>query len=42
MTMVYKLAEQAERHWRSLNSSQLIALVVEGVKFVDGVIEKAA
>ena len=42
LTMVYKLAEQAERHWRSLNSSHLIALVVEGAKFVDGVIEEAA
>lgn len=42
LTMVYKLAEQAERHWRNLNSAHLIPLVIEGVKFVDGVIEEAA
>jgi hypothetical protein len=39
--MVFKLAKEAERHWRKLNSSELLAKVVEGVKFIDGVMEKA-
>jgi len=42
LTMVFKLAEQAEQHWRKLNGYHLIALVSEGVKFVDGVLAKAA
>lgn len=42
LTMVYKLAEQAEQHWRKLNGYHLICLVSEGVKFVDGVLAKAA
>lgn len=40
--MVYKLAEQAEQHWRKLNGYHLIALVSEAVKFVDGVLAKVA
>jgi len=40
--MVYKLAEQAEKHWRRLNKHQLIAFVIRGVRFVDGVMAKAA
>jgi len=42
LTMVYKLAEQAEKHWRRLNKYEFIALVVQGVQFVDGVMTKAA
>jgi putative transposase len=42
LTMVYKLAEQAEQHWRKLNGYHLICLVSEGVKFIDGVLAKAA
>lgn len=42
LTMVYKLAEQAEKHWRRLNKSELILLVIQGVEFVDGVMKKAA
>lgn len=42
LTMVYKLAEQAEKHWRRLNAHQLILTLLEGGKFVDGVLEKAA
>ena len=35
LTMVYKLAEQAEQHWRKLNGHHLVCLVSEGVKFID-------
>lgn len=42
LSMVFKLAQQAEKHWRKLNGSHLIAKVIEGVKFVDGEIQKAA
>jgi transposase-like protein len=42
LTMVYKLAEQAEKHWRRLNKHEYIALVVQGAQFVDGVLAKAA
>ncbi len=42
LTMVFKLARQAEKHWRRINGYQLIAKVIEGVKFVDGELKKAA
>jgi len=42
LTMVYKLAEQAEKHWNRLNKSELIALVIEGIEFIDGIMKKAA
>jgi len=42
LTMVFKLATQAEKHWRRLNGYQLIPKVIEGVKFTDGVMENAA
>jgi len=42
LTMVYKLAEQAEKHWRRLNKSELIILVIQGVEFVDGVMQQVA
>jgi putative transposase len=37
LMMVFKLADQAEKHWRRLNGSSRIAQVIEGVKFVDGI-----
>jgi hypothetical protein len=40
--MVYKLAEQAEKHWRRLNKHEYIALIIQGVQFVNGVMAKAA
>jgi hypothetical protein len=40
--MVFKLALEAERHWRKLNGSQILADVIQGVLFVDGVMKKAA
>jgi len=40
--MVFKLATQAERRWRKLNSVTMLAHVNRGVVFVDGVMAKAA
>ncbi len=42
LTMVFKLTDQAEKHWRRLNKPKLVLKVIEGVKFVDGVMEEAA
>lgn len=42
LTMVFKLAREAEKHWRKLNKHELVTKVIEGVKFVDGIMEKAA
>ncbi len=42
LTMVYKLVEQAEKHWRRLNKSELITLVIQGIEFVDGIMKKVA
>lgn len=42
LTMVYMLVKQAEKHWRRLNKHEYIALVVKGIKFIDGVMDKAA
>jgi transposase-like protein len=42
LTMVFKLAECAEKHWHRLNARELIAEVMEGTKFVDGIKEIAA
>ena len=42
LTMVWKLAQAAERHWRRLNGGNLLPEVIRGVKFIDGVKEIAA
>lgn len=42
LTMVFKLVQCAERHWRRLNSKDLIIEIIRGVKFVDGIKEIAA
>ena len=42
LTMVFKLAKEAEKHWRQLNSHNLIPLVMQGEKFSDGELKKAA
>lgn len=42
LMMVYKLASVAEGHWRRLNSPKLILKVMEGAKFVDGIMKQAA
>ena len=42
LTMVFKLALAAQKDWRALNGCQLIADVIDGVPFVDGVRKEAA
>ncbi|MBU0718475.1 MAG: IS256 family transposase, partial [Planctomycetes bacterium] len=42
LTMVFKLMERASRKWRALNGSTLIADVIAGVQFADGVKKVAA
>jgi len=42
LTMVFKLAQSAEKRWRRLNGKELIPEVIRGVKFVDGIKEIAA
>jgi transposase-like protein len=37
LTMVFKLMESASKKWRLLNGSLLLAKVIAGVRFVDGV-----
>jgi len=39
--MVFKLATEAEKHWRKLNNHELILKVIEGAIFVDGIIKAA-
>jgi len=36
LTMVFKLAHAAQRSWRKLNGHQLLADVIQGVRFIDG------
>ena len=36
LTMVFKLAQSAERKWRKLNGHQLLGDVLQGVRFKDG------
>jgi putative transposase len=42
LTMVFKLMESASRRWRALNGSPLLADVIKGVVFVDGVKQEGA
>ena len=42
LTMVFKLARSAETRWRRLNGSTLLAAVIRGVQFVDGIKDLAA
>ena len=42
LAMVFKLVQAAQKRWRALNGSQLVADVIEGVTFVDGLEKKAA
>ena len=42
LAMVFKLAKEAERHWRKLNGSEMLPKVIADVIFIDGVMEKAA
>jgi len=39
LTMVFKLTQCAERHWRRLNGVELLGDVIEGVRFINGIKE---
>jgi len=42
LTMVFRLTQCAEQHWRALNGSKLLDDVIRGVRFVDGLRKDAA
>jgi transposase-like protein len=42
LAMMFKLAQSAEKHWKRLHGHQLVADVLEGKPFVDGVLQDAA
>jgi len=42
LTMVFKLARCAEKHWRRLNGAALLGEVIAGATFVDGLKKEAA
>jgi putative transposase len=42
LTMVFKLATSAQKHWRAFNGAKLLADVIEGVRFEDGLKREAA
>jgi transposase-like protein len=42
LTMVFKLVQCAEKHWRRLNGAALLPEVIQGVTFIDGLKDKAA
>jgi putative transposase len=42
LTMVYKLTKETEKTWKRLKGYKQIALVLQGIRFVDGEMKKAA
>ena len=42
LTMMFKLAQSAQKSWRRLNGHQHITHLLEGKKFVDGILQDAA
>src|SRR5690606_25761708 len=42
LTMVFKLAESAQKRWRRLNGHELIGGLIAGIPFTDGVKQHAA
>lgn len=42
LTMMFKLAQSAEKGWRRLNGYEQIALLLQGKKFPDGILQPAA
>ena len=42
LTMMFKLAQSAQKRWRRLNGHQLLTLLIEGKTFVDGILQLAA
>lgn len=41
LTMVFKLATEAEKHWRKLNNHDLIFKLLQGSVFIDGILKAA-
>ena len=42
LTMVFKLALEAQKTWRRLKGQEKLPLVMAGMRFVDGELEEAA
>ena len=42
LSMVFKLCQEAEKSWRTLDGAKLIVLVLEGKRFVDGELKEDA
>lgn len=42
LTMMFKLAQAAEKHWRRLNGHEQIILLLQGKTFIDGILQHAA
>jgi putative transposase len=42
LAMVFKLAREAEKHWRRLNGTEMIVHVIEEKEFKDRVLTKGA
>ena len=42
LTMMFKLAQAAQKKWRRLNGYELIIPLMEGKNFVDGIMQDAA
>jgi transposase-like protein len=42
LAMMFKLAQSAEKHWKRLRGHELVAWVLQGKPFVDGVLQGAA
>ena len=42
LAMMFKLAQAAQKRWKRLNGYKQITLLLEGKKFVDGVLQEAA
>jgi transposase-like protein len=42
LAMMFKLAQAAEKRWRRLNGHEQLVLIVQGRRFVDGVLQEAA
>jgi len=42
LTMMFKLAQSAEKHWRRLNGHLQITLLIQGRTFTDGILQHAA
>jgi putative transposase len=42
LTMMFKLAQSAQKRWRRLNGHQHITHLLEGKKFIDGIMQDAA